>query len=202
MVAVKWIGVLCLTGVGAVAGAAGLRSAYELPRTGTTLAAPTAARPASKTAPQTRVDSTRVSPPALLAEPTPTDPEVPIAPATPIAPSPETVGTTDEVRPPPPSVDRTKPLASLIRIELSTLDDARVAIEAGNPARALSLLDGYRARFPRGEMAPEATLLRIEALCRAGRHDAAERTARSFLAGDSASPYAKRVQSLLSMTNP
>ena len=41
------------------------------------------------------------------------------------------------------------------------------ALASGAPARALSILDEYAARFPHAAMAPEATVLRIEALERA-----------------------------------
>jgi hypothetical protein len=86
--------------------------------------------------------------------------------------------------------------------ELSWLEGARAAISSGNPAGALSLLDRYAARFPHGAMAPEASVLRIEALLNAGDRPAAERAAAAFLAADARSPYAARVRSLLGKPNP
>jgi outer membrane protein assembly factor BamD (BamD/ComL family) len=75
-------------------------------------------------------------------------------------------------------------------------------VAAGEPARALAILDGYTARFPRGAMAPEATVLRIEALVKAGDRPAATRVADAFLATAPTSPYATRIQSLLTTANP
>jgi outer membrane protein assembly factor BamD (BamD/ComL family) len=81
--------------------------------------------------------------------------------------------------------------------ELSALDGARVALSSGDSARALSILDRYTSDFPHGALAPEATLLRIEALVAAGDGDGARRTAAAFLASHPDSPYAKRIASLL-----
>ena len=87
--------------------------------------------------------------------------------------------------------------ASPMTLELATLDQARAALAQGNPAGALSILDAYAARFPHASMAPEATVLRIEALVRAGDTAAARRVADAFLASNPRSPYASRIGSLL-----
>ena len=86
--------------------------------------------------------------------------------------------------------------------ELSMLDRARNALGAGEPARALSILDAYSARFPRGSMVPEATVLRIEALVRAGDRDGAQRVGSAFLVRFPRNPYAARVQSLIGASKP
>jgi hypothetical protein len=86
--------------------------------------------------------------------------------------------------------------------ELATLDSARHAINAGEAARALSILDGYRTHFPVGVMGPEASILRVEALAKAGDHAAAERAAEGFLMSNPTSPYASRVRSLIGESNP
>jgi hypothetical protein len=86
-------------------------------------------------------------------------------------------------------------------VEVSTLDQARAAIADDEPARALSILDEYAGQFPRGTMEPEASVLRIEALLRAGDRSAAERAAHAFLRTNPSSPYGRRVQSLLG-SNP
>jgi outer membrane protein assembly factor BamD (BamD/ComL family) len=88
-----------------------------------------------------------------------------------------------------------------IGAELSTLEQARAALSAGDPARALSILDDYAARFPHASMASEATVLRIEALVRAGDASAARRVADAFLSANPGSPYGNRVRSLVG-TNP
>jgi hypothetical protein len=81
--------------------------------------------------------------------------------------------------------------------ELVMLDQARGAIRSGAPAEALSILDAYRARFARGVMAPEASILRVEALVGAGDRAGAEREAESFRRANPNSPYAARIDSLL-----
>jgi outer membrane protein assembly factor BamD (BamD/ComL family) len=82
------------------------------------------------------------------------------------------------------------------------LDDARAAIDHGDASRGLSILDAYRHRFPRGVMAPEASILRIEALVNTGKQDAAQREGDAFLRANPQSPYAARIGSLLGTSNP
>ena len=54
------------------------------------------------------------------------------------------------------------------------LQAALAALRAGHDAHAaLKLLDGYDARFPRGELRSEAALTRLDALLAAGDHPAA-----------------------------
>lgn len=110
---------------------------------------------------------------------------------------------------PSPSTARTSipttPAASgesSVHAELGTLEQARRALAAGEPARALSLLDAYSASYPRGSMGPEATVLRVEALVRAGDPSAAARLGNAFLASNPQSPYAGRVRALLGASNP
>jgi len=86
--------------------------------------------------------------------------------------------------------------------ELAMLDQARGAIRSGEPAEALSILDAYRSRFPRGAMGPEASILRVEALVRAGDRAGAEREGESFRGANPNSPYAARIASLLSTPIP
>jgi hypothetical protein len=85
--------------------------------------------------------------------------------------------------------------------ELATLDSARHAIDAGDPARALSILDGYTQRFAAGVMGQEASILRVEALVKAGDRSAAERAADEFLRKNPTTPYAARVRSLVGAPN-
>jgi outer membrane protein assembly factor BamD (BamD/ComL family) len=91
--------------------------------------------------------------------------------------------------PPPPA----KPLA----YEIAALDTARSALRARQPARALAAVDDYARRFPRGVLAQEATVVRIEALTALGNRAEAERLGRSFLALHPGSPLAQRVRSVL-----
>jgi hypothetical protein len=86
--------------------------------------------------------------------------------------------------------------------ELAMLDSARHAIDAADPARALSILDGYARRFAGGTMRQEASILRIEALEKAGDPFAAKRAAEAFLHENPTTPYAARVRSLVGSPNP
>ncbi len=83
--------------------------------------------------------------------------------------------------------------ANELRDEIALVDAARSAIRADAPDRALSLLDHYRHSYPRGELAPEAAVLRIEAVAAAGRTIEARRLARAFLAQHPESPLSDRV---------
>jgi len=80
--------------------------------------------------------------------------------------------------------------------ELAALDGAAKAIQAGNGAGALTLLDAYTRTFPHGNLDLEAKVLRAEALERAGRHDEAALRARSFVAHYPTSPLAARMRRL------
>jgi outer membrane protein assembly factor BamD (BamD/ComL family) len=79
---------------------------------------------------------------------------------------------------------------------------ARVALSAGDRPRALELLERFETQFPEGVLRPEAAILRIEALVASGDRPAAARAARAFLAANPSSPYAPRIQRLLSQSNP
>lgn len=94
------------------------------------------------------------------------------------------------------------PGAGALSEELALLDQARSPLARGDAPRALAILDQYAARFPSGSMAPEATMLRIEALLKAGDRAAATRFADALLASDPGGPYGPRIQSLFGGTNP
>jgi hypothetical protein len=79
---------------------------------------------------------------------------------------------------------------------------ARDAPLAADPARCLSILDRFAERFPRGSMAPEGIILRIEALMKAGDTRAARQVADAYLVSDPESPYGARVRSLLQVSDP
>jgi hypothetical protein len=80
--------------------------------------------------------------------------------------------------------------------ELAALDGAAKAIQAGNAAGGLTLLDAYTRTFPHGSLDLEAKVLRAEALESAGRHDEAVARARSFVAHYPTSPLAVRMRRL------
>ncbi|MFO0625132.1 MAG: hypothetical protein U0325_05895 [Polyangiales bacterium] len=64
--------------------------------------------------------------------------------------------------------------------EQRLLGPASTALNSGDPARALRLLDEHAARHRRGQLAPERELLRARALVRAGRRSEAEAVAARF----------------------
>jgi TolA-binding protein len=81
--------------------------------------------------------------------------------------------------------------------EVAALDRAREAVAAGQPARALSVLDDYGRRFPGGTLAQEATVLRIEALAASGDKAGASRLGQGFLEKNPGSPHAARIRTLI-----
>jgi hypothetical protein len=98
----------------------------------------------------------------------------------------------------------TREPVSDLAAEITLLDEARDALSAGNPARALARLDEYD-RIPARRLAPEAAYIRIEALLASGDEPGAQAAARRFLAANPASPHAKRVRALLEsrgLSNP
>lgn len=180
--AAHWVSVAGVVGVAAVT-AAVVTQHHE-----TSSKAPpveTHAAPLAPTSPPPTAKSvlSAVAPEASFAPPASTPPSTPTtavqAPAS-----------------PPPTVARMD-----MDAELASLERARAALSSGDPARALSILDRYATRFPHAAMAPEAAVLRIEALVRAGDRSSAQRVADAFLASNPGSPYAARIRSLVG-TNP
>lgn len=49
-----------------------------------------------------------------------------------------------------------------LRAELELIDEARSALRAGDPARARAVLNRYAREIPRGQLAPEAAMLRAQ----------------------------------------
>lgn len=91
----------------------------------------------------------------------------------------------------------TAALADDLAAELADLDKARQKIRAGDSAGALAQLDTYAKNHPKGTLATEATLLRVEALVGAGRRDEARTVAaplleRRDMAGDRARKLLER----------
>jgi hypothetical protein len=109
---------------------------------------------------------------------------------------------------PPPSVDArraptTAPSSARfdldddpLTLEVRLLDQARRAIASGDGTAALSVLDRYRSEHPRGRLAPEAFVLRLEALVRAGRAVEARQLAERRLAADPTGAHAERIRKI------
>lgn len=81
--------------------------------------------------------------------------------------------------------------------ELSALKRASAALEAGNVPAALSALDQYDYVLKGKVMRAEATLIRIEALSRAGRKAAASALAARFVEQNPGSPLVDRARSFV-----
>jgi hypothetical protein len=94
-----------------------------------------------------------------------------------------------------------QPVAKLAPSEESTLEkellllrDAKSALDRGDSAKALSVLDQHEKTYPDGVLAEERGATRVLALCAAGRTQDAKLSARDFLAKYPRSPSAVRVR--------
>jgi hypothetical protein len=94
---------------------------------------------------------------------------------------------------PPVVVVEPTPIANLVPTAMSTLHgesplaaelhligDAQSALRGGDAERSLALLGEHDQRFPSGALAPEAAVLRVDALCTAGRVSDAESARQHF----------------------
>ena len=86
---------------------------------------------------------------------------------------------------------------ALLTAELGALDRARLSLANGDARRALEELDAYDRGFPRGRLQIEAEVLRIDALAKVGRKDAARQRAEAFLRHYPNSVLATRVRTHL-----
>jgi|SRR5689334_8129804 len=98
-----------------------------------------------------------------------------------------------------PSRARKTPSSSSADItgEITAITSVRGALDKGDAREALAALDGYQQAYPHGTLAPEASVLRIEALQLAGERSRAKALGESFLKAHPKSPHAQRVRSLL-----
>jgi hypothetical protein len=87
--------------------------------------------------------------------------------------------------------------ASHLRDESAMILGARRVLRAGDPARALTLLDAARTRFPDGGLVQEREALTIEALVRSGQRALATKRAEAFLRDYPKSPHGADVRSLV-----
>ncbi|MBX3274540.1 MAG: hypothetical protein KF729_30020 [Sandaracinaceae bacterium] len=114
------------------------------------------------------------------------------APAAPDAPSPA-LEPTPRVRRVPATPEEVAAVDSTLSEELVLLREAQRAMQADQPAVALSHLDAHARRFPSGILEEEREAARVLALCRAERVDEARALARRFLAERPRSPHRARV---------
>lgn len=83
---------------------------------------------------------------------------------------------------------------SKVRAELTLLEQARAELRAGRSLTAVSTLSTYGQRFPRGVLALEAEVLRIEALAAAGKTQEAAKRAQRVLERHPNSVVASRLK--------
>ncbi|HTM46995.1 MAG TPA: hypothetical protein VL137_18690 [Polyangiaceae bacterium] len=87
------------------------------------------------------------------------------------------------------------PAAGNLTAELAALNVAKTQLATGDAASALRTVQQYRTAFPQGKLAPEATVVEVEALLALGKKAQAATVAGPLLKSDS--PYAARLRSLL-----
>jgi len=90
-----------------------------------------------------------------------------------------------------------KSAAGRLAHEVAALDRARKALAKRDPRRTLVALDRYEREHRRGELLPEALLLRAEALAEMGDREAAARVARRLVGLQPNGPHAARAQALI-----
>jgi TolA-binding protein len=128
----------------------------------------------------------------------PVAPRTPTTPATtPVAPEPEAapVVAAAPVRAPVRATPSERDLS--LTQELGAIEQARAAFLRHEYSQTLRLLDEYGKKFPKRQLASEATVLRIEALAARGDRDSASRIGRDFLQNHPNGPYAQRVRSVI-----
>jgi hypothetical protein len=127
--------------------------------------------------------------PAVVTEPSPVATPYPAPPAQVEAPAVA-----------PPAMPATSPArasanaSSALRAELAALDAVRSTLANDDSVGALSFLDAYFRTFPRGRLHLEAEVLRIDALAKGGRLDAAKKYAQEYLRHHPNSVLTARVQ--------
>lgn len=115
----------------------------------------------------------------------------------------ESEGAADEARPQDRRATKRSlkssaaPRGDTLSRQLELIDQARGAMQRGDAARALRLVDTYRSQFPRGSLHAEATVLKVEALMAAGQRTRARQIAEAFLSKAPDSAYARRLRSLI-----
>jgi hypothetical protein len=98
--------------------------------------------------------------------------------------------------PPPPPAVRAAPARATDSLaeEVRMLREARSALDHGDAAQALRLLDAHEARFRRGTLHEERLATRVQALCALGQADRARAVAQELERAAPRSPHLARVR--------
>jgi hypothetical protein len=136
------------------------------------------------------------SPPPVETKPAPKDPAIERATTPSIVPEslPPAKQPTREAKAAP----QPAPPSPTLSDEVAALQVARTALAGHDAGAALAALDRYKSRYPQGRLAPEATVLRIEAMIERGDRAQATALAERFEASNPKSPYAERIRTILS----
>lgn len=89
------------------------------------------------------------------------------------------------------------PASAALTAELAALDRARATMARGDARGALTLLDAYFRAYPRGRLALEGEVMRIDALARAGQLEQSRQRAAAFLRRHPNSVLTSRVRGYL-----
>jgi RNA polymerase sigma-70 factor (ECF subfamily) len=85
------------------------------------------------------------------------------------------------------------PSSETLEKEARLLAEARRAVQRGEAAQGLALLDEHARTFPNGWLAADRAAERIVVLCSLGRRDEAVRESKAFLVGRPDGPLTRRV---------
>ena len=168
--------------------------------TATATATKTETETATATKTETATPVVETSPPSL---PAPTAKVVAAAPVAAAAPEHARAGASEPPSEPvavatPPRGDVSPPPVTSVDAlaeETRLLRAADAATRAGDPSRALALLEEHARRFPGGVLGEERDAERVLALCAAGRTADARAAAQRFLSARPSSALAGRVRS-------
>lgn len=121
-------------------------------------------------------------------------PDAESMPASPVAAPPRGGRGSEPERPrrrrPKDSAVPSTPTASSLKAEMALIGRAKRALEAGQPRKALSLLQRHAKTYPEGLLTEERLVVRMAALCEDGRGALARREAAAFLRAHPRSPLA------------
>ncbi|MBI3206588.1 MAG: hypothetical protein HYZ29_33935 [Myxococcales bacterium] len=120
-----------------------------------------------------------------------------VAPEIPVAPATRSVPPRESTRASPREGKASVPASDSLELEVALVSSARQALSRGDSGAALGLLDRYQREFPAGRLRPEALVLRVEALVRAGKADRARELARGYLAQSPGGAHASRLRELV-----
>lgn len=95
---------------------------------------------------------------------------------------------------PPLGEDPAATVDDELEAEMALVGAARHALRTDRPARALEVLDAHARAFPAGQMREDRAVLRIEALCAAGKGPQARAEVALFVRAFPGSAHAQRVR--------